>query len=106
MTKIETQFFELISERFERIEICQHNAFNITNFKHIICLIVFNEVQVIFIVSLIGMFFSFDQIKSDLVEQKNEFSESCIAGDERTEKSKLVMKRRQRKNQPSKKIRD
>lgn len=38
-------------------------------------------------------------MKSSFVEQNNEFFESCIAGDERTEERKLVMKRRQRKKQ-------
>ena len=55
--------------------------------------------QVVFIISLIEMSFSFDQMKSDLAESKNEFSKSCIASDERTEESKLVMKKRQRENQ-------
>ena len=44
-----------------------------------------------------------DCFQQSLVEQKNGFYVSCIAGDGRTEGSKLVMKRRQREIQPFRK---
>ena len=62
--------------------------------------------QIFFIALLIEMSFSSDQIKSGFAEQKNKFSELCIAGDELTEKSKFVIKKRQRENKFSEKVRN